>query len=93
MKSKRISPFRILWYGVLGFLILGYIILPFIRTFMQALETETGYGPDVFMTYFSNENQIQVIRNTVLLGILSVVTCGTIGIMLALYMTVVAGKW
>ena len=93
MKSKKVSPFRLLWYGILIFLILGYIILPFFRTFMQALETETGYGLDVFRSYLSNENQIQVISNTVLLGILSVLTCGTIGIMLALYMTFLAGKW
>lgn len=93
MKNKKISLFRILWYGILGFLIIGYIILPFIYTFVQALETESGYGLDVFMSYFSNDNQIQVISNTVLLGILSVFTCGTIGIMLAMYMTFLAGRW
>lgn len=93
MKNKRISPLRILWYCVLGFLIIGYIILPFVHTLLQALETETGYGLGVFMEYFSNENQIQVIYNTVLVGVLSVITCGTIGIMLAMYMTFLAGKW
>ena len=93
MKNKKISPLRILWYGILGFLILGYIILPFVRTFLQALTTESGYGFDVFQTYFSNENQIRVIYNTVLVGVLSVLTCGTIGIMLAMYMTFLAGKW
>lgn len=93
MKSKKISPFRILWYGILAFLILGYIILPFVQTFLQALQTESGLGFGVFQTYFSNENQIRVIYNTILVGLLSVVTCGTIGIMLAMYMTFLAGKW
>lgn len=93
MKRNTVSPVRILWYGILSFLILGYIIRPFIHTFLQALETETGYGLDIFQTYFSNENQIRVIINTILVGLLSVITCGTIGIMLAMYMTFLAGKW
>ena len=46
----------------------------------------------VFQEYFSNGNQIQVISNTVLLGVLAVLTCGTIGIMLALYMTFLVKK-
>jgi len=92
-KNKKISPLRILWYLALGFLITGYIIVPFIHTFMQSLKTETGYGPDIYISYFSNGNQLLVISNTILLGILAVFTCGTIGIMLSLYMTFLAGKW
>ena len=87
MKSKYI------WYLIIGFLVLGYILIPFFHTLVQALETETGYGLEVFASYFANENQLKVINNTVLLGILSVITCGVIGIMLALYMTFLAGKW
>ena len=46
MKKGKISIFRYLWYLILGFLILGYIIVPFFHTFMQALETDSGYGLD-----------------------------------------------
>ena len=93
MKNKKIGIPRWIWYGVLGFLILGYIIMPFIHTLLQALNTETGYGVSVFGEFFSNPNQIRVLKNTVVLGLLSVFTCGTIGIMLAMYMTFLAGKW
>ena len=93
MKKERISIFRYLWYLILGFLIIGYIIVPFFHTFMQALETDSGYGFDVFREFFQNPNQRKVIANTVLLGAAAVVTCGTIGIMLAMYMTFLAGKW
>lgn len=93
MKKGKISIFRYLWYLILGFLILGYIIVPFFHTFMQALETDSGYGLDVFREFFQNPNQRKVIGNTVLLGAASVLTCGTIGIMLAMYMTFLAGKW
>ncbi|OUO99191.1 ABC transporter permease [Drancourtella sp. An210] len=89
---KKISFFRILWYVILGFLILGYIIIPMLQTFLQALTTEEGYSFDVFQSFFSNPNQTKVIWNTVLLGILSVLTCGIIGIALAMYMTFLAGK-
>ena len=93
MKKERISIFRYLWYLILVFLIIGYIIVPFFHTFMQALETDSGYGFDVFREFFQNPNQRKVIANTVLLGAAAVVTCGTIGIMLAMYMTFLAGKW
>lgn len=43
-KNKKLGVFQIVWYCILGFLILGYIIMPFLRTFLQVLETETGYG-------------------------------------------------
>lgn len=93
MKKQRMSLLRMCWYGILLFLILGYMINPFFHTILQALETEKGYGLEAFRTYFSNQNQIIVIRNTIWLGVLSVVCCGTIGIMLALYMTFLAGRW
>lgn len=92
-KKKCISPFRIIWYLILSFLILGYIINPMLKTLFQALQTENGYSLEVFENYFANPNQITVIKNTVILGLWSVVTCGIIGIMLAMYMTFLAGKW
>lgn len=91
-KRKKISPFRIFWYCILGFLVLGYIIVPMLQTFLQALKTDNGYSLQVFRSYLSNANQMKVIWNTILLGGLSVLTCGMIGIMLAMYMTFLAGK-
>lgn len=82
-----------MWYAVLGFFLLGYILLPFGHTLLQALETETGFGIPVFQEFFSNENHLVTVKNTFLLGVLSVLTCGSIGIMLAMYMTFLAGKW
>lgn len=93
MKSRKIGLFGCIWYGVLGFLILGYIVNPFFHTFLQAIETKKGYGLEVFHEFFSNPNQIQVVKNTIVLGVLSVITCGIIGIMLAMYMTFLAGRW
>lgn len=93
MKNKKVGIFRWIWYAVLGFLIVGYILMPFFQTVLQAVQTEDGYSLQVFGQFFSNPNQRKVIGNTVVLGVLSVFTCGVIGIMLAMYMTFLVGKW
>ena len=95
MKKKvgGISAFRLLWYGIMGFLILGYIIMPFARTVLLALRTDDGTGLLNFREFFMNPNQRAVARNTILLGLSMTVTCGTIGILLALYMTFLCGKY
>lgn len=93
MKNKKISVPRLVWYGILSFFILGYILLPFVYTFTQSLTTETGYGFGVFKEFFLNENHLVTVKNTILMGGLSVLTCGMIGISLAMYMTFLAGKW
>ena len=93
MKNKKVGIFRWIWYAVLGFLVVGYILMPFFQTVLQAVQTEDGYSLQVFGQFFSNPNQRKVIGNTVVLGVLSVFTCGVIGIMLAMYMTFLVGKW
>lgn len=93
MRKNKWNIGSLVWYAILSFFILGYILLPFAHTFLQALETENGLGFQVFQEFFANENHRTTVKNTVLLGFLSVLSCGTIGIMLAMYMTFLAGKW
>lgn len=93
MKDNKIGILRYLWYAALGFLIIGYIIVPFFYTFAEAVQTESGFSLQIFQEIFSNPNQTKVIWNTVVLGVLAVLTCGTIGILLAMYMTFLAGRW
>ena len=76
-----------IWYLIMGFLILGYILMPFARTVLEALRTDSAYGLQNFTDFFANPNQRAVVRNTVVLGVSMVFTCGTIGILMALYMT------
>ncbi len=82
-----------MWYCVVLFFTLGYIVVPFFYTFKQAFSTEDGMGWQNFWALFSNPNQIEIIRNTLVLGIASVFTCGLLGTALAFYMTFWAGKW
>ncbi len=84
---------RFLWYGIMGFLILGYILMPFLHTVLEALRTEGGLSLLNFREFFVNPNHRTVVKNTILLGVSMVVTCGTIGILLALYMTFLCGRF
>ena len=89
---KRLSPALLAWYALIGFLIAGYILSPLLYTFRSALRTETGAGLDNFREFFFNPNQRKVAGNTILLGLSMVITCGTLGTALALYMTFLSGK-
>lgn len=80
------------WYIVLAFLLTGYIVVPFLCTVIKSFQTENGYGLSNIKDYLSNPNQLRVILNTVMLGAASVLVCGIVGIMLALYMTFLAGR-
>lgn len=72
---------------MMGFLIFGYILLPFFQTIRQAFRAENGYGFSTLIDLLSNPNHRQVIRNTILLGSTTVLTCGVMGIFLATYVT------
>ncbi len=89
---RRITPTLLLWYALIGFLILGYILTPFFHTVRSALQTDSGFGLGNFHAFFSNPNQRRVAGNTILLGISMVLSCGTLGTALALYMTFLAGR-
>lgn len=92
IKRQKKYTVRYLWYAVLLFLLTGYIIAPFFHTLAQAFRTEEGYSFAAFHGYLSNPNQLRVISNTIWMGVCSAVTCGIIGIALAMYMTFLSGK-
>ena len=58
----------------------------------SATLVDGGYTLDVFREFFTNPNHVQVAQNTIVLGLGTVLVCGTLGIVLALYMTFLAGK-
>ncbi|MDO4552114.1 MAG: iron ABC transporter permease [Bacillota bacterium] len=91
MKNRK-KALLLLGYAILTFFLAGYIVVPFFNTLIQAFQTESGYGLQVFREYLSNANQLRVVGNTVLLGLTSVLVCGVIGTALALYMTFMAGR-
>lgn len=80
-------------YGLLFFFLIGYILIPILNTFIQVFNNENGNSISMIVNYFSNINNLTVIKNTILLGLSSVFVCGVMGISLALYMTFICNKF
>ncbi|MDO5111783.1 MAG: iron ABC transporter permease [Clostridia bacterium] len=93
MKKLKYDRYKsALFYACLFFLLSGYILYPLLNTVMQAFHGEGGFTLSVFREYVSNPNHLQVIRNTALLGVGSVLCCGVLGSALAGYMTFCAPR-
>ena len=90
--SRNGKGFLPIWYALMAFLGLGYIIAPFLYTVNEATNVDGSFTFDVFAEFFSNPNHLQVMGNTIVLGLSTVLVCGTLGTLLALYMTFFAGK-
>ena len=90
--ASRLPGFAPVWYAVAAFLCLGYIALPFLYTLRSATFVDGGFTLAVFQEFFSNPNHVQVAINSLVLGLATVLVCGTLGTALALYMTFLAGK-
>ena len=93
MKQKRIPLPLIIYYGGLFFLLTGYILLPMLNTVAKAFHFGEGFTLSVLWDYLQNANNLRVLQNTATLGFLSVLTCGLIGTLLALYLRFVELRW
>ena len=93
MKQKRIPLPLIIYYGGLFFLLAGYILFPMLNTVAKAFHFGEGFTLSVLWDYLQNANNLRVLQNTATLGLLSVLTCGLIGTLLALYLRFVDLRW
>ena len=83
----------LLFYAILFFLLIGYIVYPMLNTLRQAFLSEGQFTTAIFVDYLTNPNNLQVIKNTLWVGLGSVVCCGVLGTALALYMTFCAHRF
>ena len=93
MKQKRIPLPLIIYYAGLFFLLAGYILFPMLNTVAKAFHFGEGFTLSVLWDYLQNANNLRVLQNTATLGLLSVLTCGLIGTLLALYLRFVELRW
>ena len=93
MKGKGISIPLILLYAAELFLLVGFIVSPMFNTVGKAFHLDEGFTASVFRDYFAKPNNLLVIRNTVTVGMLSVLTCGLMGTALALYLFFIRVRW
>ena len=93
MKRSRIPLPLIIYYAGLFFLLAGYILMPMLNTIAKAFHFGEGFTFSVFRDYLQNANNLHVLRNTVTLGLLSVLCCGLVGTLLALYLRFAHLRW
>ena len=72
-------------YIVFFWIALGFIIFPMINTLLKSFETGGGVFYKNYIDYFANINNLRVVFNTFKMGIFTVLVCGIIGTILALY--------
>lgn len=85
LDMKRLRRRIIPGMGILALLwvLLGYVLYPALTTLMKSLEVEGGTGFDHFVAFFMSSSSLMVLQNTLVLGALTVVFCGVVGIGLA----------
>ncbi|WP_394706000.1 ABC transporter permease [Maridesulfovibrio sp.] len=69
--------------GALFFVLLGYILFPALTTLQKSLGTEFGFGWENYFDFFTSTSSLLVLQNTLVLGALTVLFCGIVGIGLA----------
>lgn len=79
----------VLFYVAAFTLVLGYIIIPLLNTIKSSFNTSDGYSISNYLQYFTNKSNLIVVKNTFVLGVLTVVLCGIIGTILAFYTSLV----
>lgn len=94
LKNKIIysTILKICCYFILFWCLIGFIVIPMLNTISLSFETESGSSIKNYVDYFSLENNLNVIKNTLFLGILTAFLCGIIGTSLAFYMNFVKVK-
>lgn len=96
MKEKKFIGGKILkgifYFSVFWFLI-GYILLPMMNTVGKSFEVDGGKGIKNYVDFFKNPNNLQVIKQTLVMGIGTVFLCGVVGTVLAFYMNFIKVKF
>ncbi len=71
--------------GILAllFVLLGYILYPALTTLLKSLAVNDGSGFDHYIRFFTSPTSLQVLKNTLVLGGLTVILCGIFGTGLA----------
>lgn len=83
--AKKLKKFNFI-YILLLWIALGFVVFPMINTLLKSFEVEGGIFLQNYIDYFANANNIRVVRNTLKMGVFTVLVCALIGTALALYM-------
>ncbi|GAU79671.1 iron ABC transporter permease [Fusibacter sp. 3D3] len=63
--------------------LVGFILYPVLKTFQVSLITEDGLSIRHYIHFFNTQSYVIALKNSIILGVLTVVVCGFIGTLLA----------
>lgn len=86
LSSIRRQPLKLIFLALVIVFSVGYIILPLVETIAKSLIVDGAFSLQGYIDYFSTPANITVLTNTFTVGICCVLTCGTLGTLLAVYM-------
>lgn len=75
-----------IYFIALFWLLVGFILTPMFHTLIKSMETGHTYGFENYISYLGNPANLQVVGNTIFLGLMTVLVCGVVGSTLAFYM-------
>ena len=84
--SKTLFYFAVFWF------LIGFVFLPMLNTVFSSFETDGGMNFLNYIEFFKNPNNIQIVKQTFIMGLFTAIICGLIGSALAFYMTFVKVK-
>ena len=82
----RKQPLKLLFLCLVILFSIGYIICPLFETIATSLTVKNSFSTSGYVEYFSKASNQTVLLNTLTVGICSVITCGLLGTLLAVYM-------
>lgn len=83
---------KILFYFTVFWFLIGFVFLPMLNTVFSSFETDNGISFANYIEFFKNPNNLQMVKQTFIMGIFTTIICGLIGSALAFYMTFVKVK-
>ncbi|MDA3846379.1 MAG: iron ABC transporter permease [Vallitaleaceae bacterium] len=81
--NKKSSVSKVVMTSLLIWVLVGFILYPVLRTFQLSLVTDNGLSLSNYLNFFKTEAYRLALKNSIILGFLTVIVCGVIGTLLA----------
>ncbi len=81
LNSKKSAYY--LGISLLLWVLIGFILYPALKTFYMSFNSSAGLSLVNYFEIFTSRVSMMALRNTVMLGVLTVLVCGTLGTVLA----------
>lgn len=83
--NNKSSVLKIVITGLLLWILIGFILYPVLKTFQVSLVNEEVLSINNYLNFFKTEAYVFAMKNSIILGILTVIVCGIIGTLLAFF--------